>query len=69
MHYISTCFGLASCPSPGGNNVYMQRMVRVGISTRPADSQLKRPTRTIRCIYTLLRPGDDQLSSPKHVVV
>jgi hypothetical protein len=28
-HYTSTCFGLASCPSSGGSNVYMQQMVRV----------------------------------------
>jgi hypothetical protein len=28
-HYTSTCFGLASCPSSGGNNVYMQQMVLI----------------------------------------
>jgi hypothetical protein len=28
-HYTSPCFGIASCPSSGGNNVYMQLMVRV----------------------------------------
>jgi hypothetical protein len=28
-HYTSTCFGLASSPSSGGNSVYMQQLVRV----------------------------------------
>jgi hypothetical protein len=37
-------------------------------STRPTDSQLKRSTRIIRCVYTLLSP-DGQLASPKHVEV
>jgi hypothetical protein len=35
--------------------------------TRPADSQLKRTTRSICCIYTLLPPDDGQLASPKYV--
>jgi hypothetical protein len=29
VQYTYTCFGLASCPSSGGNNVCMQQMVRV----------------------------------------
>jgi hypothetical protein len=33
----------------------------------PTDSHLKRTTRTICCIYTLLPPADGQLASPKHV--
>jgi hypothetical protein len=37
------------------------------IPTRPAYSQLKRTTRTICCIYTLLPPDDGQLARPKHV--
>jgi hypothetical protein len=28
-HYTSTCFGLASSPSSGGNNVYMHQMASV----------------------------------------
>jgi hypothetical protein len=32
-----------------------------------ADSRLKRTTRTICCIYTLLPADDGQLVSPKHV--
>jgi hypothetical protein len=28
-HYTSTCFGLASCTSSEGNDVYMQQLVRV----------------------------------------
>jgi hypothetical protein len=31
-----------------------------------ADSQLKRTTRTIYCIYTLLPPDDGQLATLKH---
>jgi hypothetical protein len=37
--------------------------------TRSTVSQLRRTTRTNRCIYTLLRPDDGQLASPKHVQV
>jgi hypothetical protein len=36
---------------------------------RPTESQLKRTTRTICCIYTLLPPDDGQLASPKHAEV
>jgi hypothetical protein len=39
------------------------------IPTRPADSQIRRQTRTSYCIYTSLPPGDGQLASPKHVEV
>jgi hypothetical protein len=42
-------------------------LVDCPIPTRPADSQLKRTTCTICCIYTLLLPDDGQLASPKHV--
>jgi hypothetical protein len=37
------------------------------IQTRPADSQLKRTTGTICCIYTQLPPDDGHLASMKHV--
>jgi hypothetical protein len=40
-----------------------------GNSITPADSQLKRTTRTNCCIYTLLPPDDGLLASPKHVQV
>jgi hypothetical protein len=59
--------------------VYMQQLVRAvrlsklvvpsSIPSRPADSQLKRTTRTNCCIYTLLPPDDGQLAHPKHVEV
>jgi hypothetical protein len=76
-HYTSTCFGLASFPSSGGNNVYMQQLVRVvhfswlsaGLDGQSTDSQLKRTTRTNCHIYTLLPLDDEQLASPKHVEV
>jgi hypothetical protein len=35
----------------------------------PANRQMKRTTRTNCCMYTLLPPGEEQLASPKHVVV
>jgi hypothetical protein len=37
-HHTSTCFGLASSPSSGGNNVYMQQLVCV--VRLKADSQI-----------------------------
>jgi hypothetical protein len=37
------------------------------IKARPADSRLKRTTRTSFCVYTLLPPDDGLLASPKHV--
>jgi hypothetical protein len=71
-HYTSTCFGLASCPSSGGNNVHvcMQQVVRVvrfswlsaGL-VGPADSHLQPTTRTTCCIHTLLPPDDGHLAS------
>jgi hypothetical protein len=50
----------------------MQKLVRLSwlsagqVPTRPADSQLRRTTRTNCHIYTLLPPDDGQLASPKH---
>jgi hypothetical protein len=46
-HYTSTCFGLAGCPSSGGNNVYMQNLVRV-VPFR-ADSHI--PCRSANGLY------------------
>jgi hypothetical protein len=37
--------------------------------SRPADSRLRRTTRTNCHIYTLLPPDDGLLASPKHVEV
>jgi hypothetical protein len=37
--------------------------------SRPADSQLRRTTRTNSHIYTLLSPDDGLLASPKDVKV
>jgi hypothetical protein len=37
--------------------------------TRPAESQLRRTTRTSCGIITLLPPDDGQLASPKHLEV
>jgi hypothetical protein len=73
-HYSSICFGLASSPSSGSNNVYMWQLVRVGrLSWLSAGlvevglNQAKSTTRTICYIYTLLPPDDGQLASPEHV--
>jgi hypothetical protein len=63
-HYTCTCFGLASCPSSGGNNVYMWQLVCV-VHLSP----LAHTTRTSCHTYTLLPPDDGQLASPKHVGV
>jgi hypothetical protein len=57
--YIS-CFGLASCPSSGGNQSHLNQA---------SDSQLKHAACTICHIYTLLPPDDGLLASPKHVWV
>jgi hypothetical protein len=37
------------------------------VTSWPADTQLKRTTRTNCCTYTLLPPDDGQLVIPKHV--
>jgi hypothetical protein len=47
----------------------MDFLIGCPIPTRPADSQLKRTTRTNCCVYTLLPPDDGHLASPKHVDV
>jgi hypothetical protein len=39
------------------------------VPTLPVDNQVKRTTRTICCMYTLLAPDDGQLANPKHVEV
>jgi hypothetical protein len=43
--------------------------VMPGTGFRPADSQLRRTTRTNCHIYTLLPPDDGLLASRKHVEV
>jgi hypothetical protein len=39
------------------------------LTNQASDSQIKRTTRTIFCIYTLLPRDDGLLASPKHVEV
>jgi hypothetical protein len=47
-HYISTRFGLASCPSSGGNYVCMQQCVRVVLlSLQPAGRRQSTKTRAV----------------------
>jgi hypothetical protein len=58
-HYTSTCFGFAGCRSSGGNNVYMQQMVRVvhfsWISAAwLASWQIKSTVRRNYCIYDMI---------------
>jgi hypothetical protein len=74
-HNTSTCFGLTCCPSSGGNNVYMQQMIR-GVRCRlkshhnQVNWQSTTTYNTHNCrLYTLLPPDDGQLASPKHVEV
>jgi hypothetical protein len=39
-HYTSTRFGLSSCPSSGGNNVYMCKGRKIPLSATPIRQQL-----------------------------
>jgi hypothetical protein len=71
-HYTSTCFGLASSPSSGCNNLYMQQMVQLHVShlimTCRKSSNFKQSSFQYNtyhcCIYTLLPPNDMELASP-----
>jgi hypothetical protein len=49
--------------------VLVDCQLAIPTSTKPADSQLKRTTRTNSHIYTLLPPDDGLLARPKHVEV
>jgi hypothetical protein len=49
-HYTSTCFGLASCPSSGGSNVYKWQLILVS-RTSATDTRL---TRTVAYIHRYL---------------
>jgi hypothetical protein len=80
MHYLSSVYSVTIPLHVSGLLVAYYQEVTMYIcntcwvgtgptSTRPTDSRLKRTTRTICCIYTLLPPDNRQLATPKHVDV
>jgi hypothetical protein len=61
MHYLSSVYSV-TIPLHDCQLAWLR-----SIPTRPADSRLRRTTRTNCCIYALLPHNDGQLASPKHI--
>jgi hypothetical protein len=66
-HYISTCFGFASSPPSGGNNVHMRQLV-VDCRGRRLKSYKTYNTDQLSLIYNVT-PDYGLLAIPKHIEV